>query len=171
MVQIRRQGKVNFEGRELEIPHNQLGSFLLTSVSEQVTLEEGVTLNELMNTFFHLKGFIQNYFIEEYDALNAIISAGTVIEPISEVIVYKEMVVSSEGDLMIFPKIRTTKSTSISEGYQDVTVRVDNELVVHDEIGFTNKGKRIVSHLTLLELLGAIFEDFQDYITRSAGTH
>jgi hypothetical protein len=171
VVQIRRQGKINFEGRELEIPHHQLGDFLLTSVSEQIELEKGVTLSELMNTFFHLKGFIRDYFIEEYDALNAIISSGTVIDPISEVIVYKEMVVSSEGDLMIVPKIRTTKSTSLSEGYQNVTIRIDNKVVVHDESGFTNKGKNVVSHITLLELLGAVFEDFQDYITRSAGTH
>ena len=171
MVQIQKKGKINFEGKELKILHNQLGDFLLTSISEQITLEEGVTLSELMNTFFHLKDFIRSYFIEEFDALNAIISSGTVIDPISEVIVYKEMIISSEGDFMIVPKIRTTKSTNIIEGYQDVTIRIDNEVVVHDEGGFINKGKKIVSHLTLLELLGAVFEDFQDYITESSGTH
>jgi|TARA_R110000851_G_scaffold112921_4_gene237335 hypothetical protein len=171
VVQIGKKGKINFEGKELEVPHNQLRDFLLTSVSEQIALEEGVTLSELMNTFFHLKDFIRSYFIEEYDVLNAIISSGTVVDPISEVIVYKEMIISSEGDLMIVPKIRTTKSANLSEGYQNVTIRIDNKVVVHDESGFANKDKNIVSHMTLLELLGAVFEDFQDYITRSAGNH
>lgn len=171
MVQIRKHGKINFENRELEIPHNQLGDFLLASVSEQITLEEGITFAELMNTFFHLKKFIRDYFLEEYDALNAIVSAGVVIDPISEVIVYKEMIISSEGDIIVVPKIRTIKTTAMVEGYQDVKISIDNNLVVHDESGFVNKDKQMKCHLTLLELLGAIFEDFQDYITRSAGNH
>lgn len=171
MVQIQKKGKISFENQELKIPYNQVGDFLLASVSEQIFLEDKLTLSELMNVLFHLKGFVKDYFLEEYDALNTLVSSGLVVEPISEIVIYKELIISSEGDLIFIPKIRTVKKDFATEGYQDVIVSISNKVLVHDEFGFTNKDKKISSPITLLDLLGAVFEDFKDYVTVSLGNH
>lgn len=170
MLKVKKQAKIEFEGKPLEISPNQLGDFLLGSISEQVTLEEGVTMSEVMNIFYHLKSFISNYYLEEYEGLNALVSSGVVIEPISKIIVYKELIISPEGEIIFIPKIRTETNEKI-EGYFDLKLEIDPNVKVVDESGRILKDAKLSTHITLLELLGAIFVEFQDYITRSSGTH
>jgi len=170
MLKVKRQAKIEFEGKPLEISPNQLGDFLLGSVSEQITLEEGVTLSELMNIFYHLKGFISNYYLEEYEGLNALVSSGLVIEPISKLLVYKELIISPEGEVIFIPKIRTESNEKI-QGYFDLKLEIDPNVKIIDESGRIPKDVKLSTHITLLELLGAVFVEFQDYITRSAGNH
>lgn len=171
MLQIQKQAKINFDNQPLEISPNQLGDFLLGAVSEQVTLGEGVTLNDIMNVTFHLKDFIYQYFIEQYEGLNSIVTSGVMLEPITKIIVYKELIISPEGETIIVPQIRTSNNGSNRAGYYEVDVEIDNVLQVRDESGTINRESNLTTHITLLEFLGAIFEEFQDYITRSAGTH
>ena len=170
MLKVIRQAKIEFEGKPLEISPNQLGDFLLGSVSEQITLEEGVTLSELMNIFYHLKGFISNYYLEEYEGLNALVSSGLVIEPISKLLVYKELIISPEGEVIFIPKIRTESNEKI-QGHFDLKLEIDPNVKIIDESGRIPKDVKLSTHITLLELLGAVFVEFQDYITRSAGNH
>jgi len=170
MLKVRKQAKIEFEGKPLEISPNQLGDFLLGSVSERITLEEGVTMSEIMNIFYHLKGFVSDYYLEEYEGLNALVSSGVVIEPISKIVIYKELIVSPEGETIFIPKIRTENNEKI-EGYFDLKLEIDPNVKIIDESGRLSKDVKLLTHVTLLELLGAVFVEFQDYITKSAGTH
>ncbi len=171
MLRIQKQAKINFDNEELKISTNELSDFLLASVSEQIILEEEVLMSDIMNISFHLKSFIKSYFIEEYEALNSLVSSGVMIDPITKIIVYKEMVLSPHGEMIIVPKIRTENLGDAKMGYFDVEVEIDNKLTIIDDYGVIDKSRSIYSHFTLLEFLGAIFEDFQDFITRSSGVH
>ena len=171
MLKIKKQAKLEFDGNPLQISPNDLGDFLLGCLSEQVTIEEGVTMGEVMNITFHLKDFVLKYYVEYYEQLNALIASGIMVEPISKVILFKKMVISPEGEMMIFPQIRTIKSSQQIAGYFDVPIEIDPKLDIVDEKSHLQSSSDIYTHFTLLDLLGAIFEEFKDYISTSAGTH
>jgi hypothetical protein len=78
-------------------------------------------------------------------------------------------VTSENGEIMMTPKIRTENSGDKLSGYFNVKVEIDNNIKVVDESGAFKSGATLYSHVTLLELLGAIFEEFQDYITVKSG--
>lgn len=171
MLRIRKQAKIEFDGKPLEISPKSLGDFLLGATSEQVTIEEGVTLGEVMNVCFHLKGFILNYFVEHYDQLNALIASGVMVQPISKVVFYKEMVISPESEVMIYPKVRAERTDQKMSGYFDVPIEISPELKVVDENNHMQPDQKLYTHFTFLDLLGGIFEEFQEYITVAAGSH
>ncbi len=170
MLKLKKEAKIEFEGQPLEISPNELGDFLLGSISEQVSLED-ISVGELMHLFYHLKTFIYQYYLEEYEGLNALISSGILLEPITKIIVYKELIISENGEIMMIPKIRTENSGEKLTGYFNVKVEIDNNIKVIDESGVFKTSASFYSHITLLELLGAIFEEFQDYITVKSGVY
>ena len=79
------------------------------------------------------------------------------------------MVISPEGEVITVPRVKTECVGNPKSGYFEVEVEIDDKLYVVDEYDIINTNKSIYTHFTFLEFLGAIFEDFQDNITRSAG--
>ena len=140
-----------------------LNDYLTQVLGFYTTLDDGITLSELIHALYGLKGFIKNYFSEDYEIARAFATATELDIEISCVKFYKNFTVESDDFLdddeyiYILPEIAFIEAND-SIGYYKLG---DMPVVIDEKISFSNEhfsfNKK--TKFTLLEIMSCVFDE------------
>ena len=133
-------------------------------LSVNTTLEEGVTLSELVHALYGMNKFIVDYFCEEYEVARSFAISTRLDRNMSNITFYKSFRVESDDFLdddeyvYIIPEIRIQDIAEDEAGYiklGDLPVIIDDKLAfTSEEFSFDKKVK-----FTLLDIITCIFDE------------
>lgn len=146
-----------------------LNDYLTQLLGFYTTLEEGITLSELIHAFYGMRKFITNYFSEEYEVARAFATATKLEEPKSKIVLYKSFRIEPD-DFMdddefvyILQEVRfeePIENDKPIEKLGDLPVFIDNRLEFRgEEFSFDKNVK-----FTLLDVLTCVFEELVEKI-------
>ena len=106
-----------------------INEYLMGFLTLNVTLEDGILLNELIHSLYGLKQYISVYHLEEYEALRAFTNIGKFNKPYKSIVFSKSITIESDD----FVETDETK-------YLYITPIVTLEECRENEIGFEKIG-------------------------------
>lgn len=137
--------------------------YLMQLLGFYVTIEPGVTLEEIVHSVFGMKKFIAGYFSEEYETVRAFSNSAKLDSKYKSINFYKSFKVepddfmSDEEFLYVLPEV------SFVESNDDVGFNKLGELpVVIDEnicLKYNDIELKLKSKFTLLDVLTCVFEE------------
>ena len=162
MLKIRPNNVLEFEGQTVKLGGDELPNFLLANLSQEIDIEPGVTVAEIMNITFHVKEFIENYTCEDYYVVNSVYSAMDMsyFKPVSKITARREMVISHENDSInpMFADFSLDESKGATKMFRDLTLELnpvfsvknhDGEVVIPD----------LRRNFSFLELIEFVYEE------------
>ena len=159
-------GTLSLDGKRVSLPLDDMRPFLMANISEPCVLD-GANMKDIMNVFFHLQDFIQDYFLEEYHVVNALVSTMKPIQRIERVEFYKEMVVDGDHFVNIIPKVNIVVSEEGSDSLKEASVHLVERLHVNDFSGTFGETK-LWTNFTLLEVMDCAFSELGHILTSSS---
>lgn len=141
-----------------------LNDYLVQLLSFHTTLEEGITLSELIHALYGINKFIIDYFSEEYEVARAFATSTKLEKKMSKITFYKSFRVESddfmEDDeyIYILPEVRFDEANENEIGYLklgDLPIVINEGITYNgDDFSFEKKVK-----FTLLDIMTCIFEE------------
>lgn len=173
LLKIGKNGNLYLDGN-LITTHDidDSNEYLMQLLGFYVTIEDGVTLEEIVHSVFGMKKFIAGYFSQEYEVLRAFAYSSKLDKKYKALKFYKSFKVESddfmeddEEFLYVLPEVAFVESKG--EGVDklgQLPVIVDEKIkLTHNDIELSLKTK-----FTLLDILTCVFEETSNYI--SSGT-
>lgn len=169
MLKIKRDSVVYLEENPLNFTElGDANSVILSFLNLPTELEEGITMSELIHTFYNVKKFISDYFAEEYEVARALTTVANLEKKCTSISFYKtfnleldSISLEDEEDdefVYIMTEAKFIVSENEEEGFLligDLPIVLDNKLSYYDEeFSFDKKVK-----FTLLDILTCLFED------------
>jgi len=165
MLKIGRDSQFYLQGNLISTKDvGNLNDYLIQLLSFNTTLEEGVTLSELVHALYGMNKFIVDYFCEEYEVARSFAISTRLDRNMSNITFYKSFRVESDDFLdddeyvYILPEIKIKDIAEDEVGYVklgDLPVIIDDNLVFKgDEFSFDKKVK-----FTLLDIITCIFDE------------
>ncbi len=140
--------------------------FLIANLDNEVELEDGVTVEEVVHSFYDCRDFIYAYFSEHYEVLRALITVKNLQKNYHVITVSKKAHID-EGYIYLIPCVDfvvatgdQTKTNVLSK----IKLVLNEELALMEDDIFTVDGdrnlkKKLKSKITLMDLMKALFED------------
>lgn len=165
MLKIGRDSQFYLQGNLISTKDvGNLNDYLVQLLSFNTTIEEGITLSELIHALYGMNKFILDYFSEEYEVARAFATSTKLDRKMSNVTFYKSFRLESD-DFMdddeyvyILPEIKFEESNEENEGFLklgDLPVVIDENIIYKgEEFSFEKKVK-----FTLLDIMTCIFEE------------
>lgn len=165
MLKIGRDSQFYLQGNLISIKDvGNLNDYLVQLLAFHTTLEEGITLSELIHALYGMNKFIMDYFSEEYEVARAFAISTKLDRSMSNITLYKSFRIESDNFLdddeyvYILPEIRIEDIKEAESGYiklGELPVIIDDRLVfTSEEFSFDKKVK-----FTLLDILICIFDE------------
>jgi hypothetical protein len=165
MLKIGRDSQFYLQGNLISIKDvGNLNDYLIQLLAFNTTLEEGITLSELIHALYGMNKFIVDYFSEEYEVARAFAISTKLDREMSNITLYKSFRVESDDFLdddeyiYILPEIRIEDIKEGEPGYiklGELPVKIDDNIVfTSEEFSFEKKVK-----FTLLDILTCIFDE------------
>lgn len=146
-----------------------VNEYLMQLLGFYVTIEEGVTIDEIVHATFGLKKFISGYFSEDYEVVRAFAHSSKLDKKYKSIKLYKSFKIESEDFMSedefvyILPEISFVEALENETGYDklgDLPVVIDeNILLNHNDVQIKTKSK-----FTLLDVLTCVFEEMSSCI-------
>jgi hypothetical protein len=173
LLKIGKNGNLYLDGNLITTQDiDDSNEYLMQLLGFYVTIEDGVTLEEIVHSVFGMKKFIAGYFSQEYEVLRAFAYSSKLDKKYKALKFYKSFKVESddfmeddEEFLYVLPEVAFVESKD--EGVDklgQLPVVVDEKIkLTHNDIELNLKTK-----FTLLDILTCVFEETSNYI--SSGT-
>lgn len=159
MLEIKANKSLYLDGELVNAHAIDMKKMLMGCLSCEVMLDENLKIADLVHVLYDIKEFINEYFVEEYEAVRALIGMGTFVDFAEHLGVYKA--IEFEEDFLYVNK--TSLISFVKEGQMggsirvcDLTFRLKEDIEDPDEI--LNKNAK--AKFTLMDILEVIFEDF-----------
>lgn len=143
---------------------SDINEYLTQLLAFYVSIEEGITLEEIVHSVFGLKKFIAGYFSEEYEVVRAFASSSKLDKKYKAIKFHKSFKVESddflsdEEFLYVLPEISFIEAKDGEVGTNklgELVVVIDENIKLnHNEIELNLKSK-----FTLLDILTCIFDE------------
>jgi hypothetical protein len=165
MLKIGRDSQFYLQGNLISTKDvGNLNDYLVQLLAFNTTLEEGITLSELIHALYGMNKFIVDYFSEEYEVARAFAISTKLDRKMSNITFYKSFRVESDDFLdddeyvYIIPEIKIEDIKDDETGYiklGELPVVIDDRLTFEsEEFNFDKKVK-----FTLLDVLICIFDE------------
>ena len=151
-----------------------INDYLVQLLGYYTTIEEGITVSELIHAFYGMRKFIKDYFSEDYEITRAFATATKLIDLHKEIKLHKSFRIESDDFLdedeyiYILPEISFIKAEIGENAYLklgDIPVVIDEKIsFIGEEFSFNKKSK-----FTLLDLLCCLFEEMPEYVKEGEG--
>jgi len=167
-LKIGKGGSIFLDGKLVNLSEiGDVKSFLKSSLSYYTEIEDGLTIGDFVHLCYHIGDFIEEYYLEKYETVRAIVNAGTLRSFHEELSVSKSLRLEKimnydDGEyLYFFTNAKLMEVINVGTGtnkIKDLPIVLDNRVSV--KIGeFKTEVK---SKFTFLEIVGAVFDDFAD---------
>lgn len=168
MLLIGSNGTLLLDGQRVSLPMDEMGNFLLASLSEPCQID-GASMGDIMNVFFHVQPFIQNYFIEEYHAVNALVSTLQPKKFLQRVEFSKHMVIDGDGYATILPHVEIITGDDGTKTLKDTPVVLLDEMEISGDQRLDDV--ELKTKFTLLEVMDCVFSEFAHIVMNNSGAY
>ncbi len=170
ILKIKRDSNFYLQGNLISTNNvGDLNDYLTQLLGYYTSIEEGMTVSELIHALYGMKKFIGNYFSEDYEVSRAFATATKLVDPCKKIVFYKSFRVEpddfmDEDEYIYFlPEVEFVYAEEEEKGYiklGDIPVVIDETVSFKgDEFSFNKKCK-----FTLLEILCCLFEEINDFV-------
>lgn len=146
---------------------DDINQYMMQLLGFYITIEEGVTVEQLVHSVFGMKEFIKGYFSEEYEVIRAFTSASKLDRKYKALKINKycrlesDEFLSEDEFLYVTPEVTFVEAVEGEKGHQklgDIPIVVDENMeFVKDDITIKMKTK-----FTLLDILTCVFDEMSD---------
>ena len=169
MLTFGKYGNLIFDGQALkpnDVPNME--EFMVANLGMIVSFEEGLTLEELLNFFSPMRGFIYQYFSEPYDKLKALITGRQVSRKYVHLKIFKKLTV--EDSILYFqPVLDFVVAKDSSEHgpsfLSELPVIIERDVAVIEENLKNEITGEFKTGLSLQDVTIAIFDDLVEALT------
>lgn len=165
MLTLANDNRLFLQGGLVNLSREDVGAFLMANIGSQCDIG-GARMSDIMDAMSHLQSFIQDYFLEEYHVLEALVASAS-IGKVERVEIYKEMVVDGSSYVTMVPKMHIVLSDEGGE-LKDASVVLVEQLVLND-FSDTIKDLQLNSKFTLLEVMDCLFSELGHTLLSGAG--
>ena len=141
-----------------------VNEYMMQLLGFYITIEDGVTIEELLHGVFGMKKFISGYFSEDYEVIRAFASSAKLDKKYKEVRFYKSFKVESDDFmsedefLYVLPEVSFMEAKNNEKGYVnlgEMPVIIDEHISLeHGDVKLSLKSK-----FTLLDVLTCVFDE------------
>jgi len=165
-LKITKNGNLYLDGNLITTEGvEDINEYLMQLLGFYITIDNGVTVNELMHSVYGLKKFISSFFSEEYETVRAFTSTSKLDNKYKHIKFFKSFKVENEGlledddeYLYVLPEIVFVEISEGENGYDkfgDLPVVIDENIKLnHNDVELNLKSK-----FTFLEILTCIFDE------------
>lgn len=149
-----------------------INSYLMQLLGFYTTIDKGVTVDELMHSFYGLKKFISGFFSEEYESIRAFTSTTKLDKKYKHIKFFKSFKVENENFLddeeylYVLPEISFVEALEGEVGFNklgDLPVFIDEDIkLVYNDLELKLKSK-----FTFLDILTCVFDEMSFSIKSS----
>lgn len=164
-LKIGKNGNLYLDGNLITTSEiEDVNAHMMQLLGFYVTIENGVTIEEILHGIFGMKKFISGYFSEDYEVIRAFASSAKLDKKYKEVRFYKSFKVESDDFmsddefLYVLPEISFIEAKNQEKGYDnlgEVPVSIDENITLeHTDVRLSMKSK-----FTFLDVLTCIFDE------------
>jgi hypothetical protein len=175
MLRIGRDSQFYLQGNLISTKEiENINDYLVQLLAFNTTLEEGITLSELIHALYGMSKFIGDYFSEEYEVARAFATSTKLDRKMSNITFYKSFRLESDNFMdddeyvYILPEIKLEESDGDDIGYLKIgalPIVIDDNLIFKGEdFCFEKKTK-----FTLLDIMTCIFEEVIYFVREGKG--
>ena len=146
-----------------------INEYLMQLLGFYVSLEDGITVEEITHASFGLKKFIKGYFSEDYEVIRAFSFSTQLEKKYKAIKFHKSFKVetddfsSEEEFLYVLPEVSFIEAAEGEVGYNklgELPIIIDEDIILsHNDIDLKLKNK-----FTLLDVLTCIFDEVSSCI-------
>lgn len=159
MLKIKANKSIELDGEQVDARVVNMKELFMGCLDSEVILEDGLKIGDLVHLLYEFKDFINEYFVDEYEAVRSLITMGRFFKPADYLNVYK-ILEEDEG----YCYINSTSKIKFAEkeeskgkiNVRDLTIKI-NETLNDEQNLLTNK---IKVKFTFIDILKIIFDDF-----------
>jgi hypothetical protein len=170
LLKIGKNGNFYIDGNLLTTHDvGDLNEYMMQLPGFYVTIEPGVTVEEIVHAVFGMKKFVSGYFSEDYEVVRAFSTSSKLDKKYKAIKFYKSFKVESddfmsdEEFLYVLPEVSFVElapGETGSEKLGELPIIVDENIVLkHNEISLSLKSK-----FTLLDVLTCVFDEMSSCI-------
>lgn len=164
-LKIGKNGNLYLDGNLITTADvSDTNEYLMQLLGFYASVDEGVTLEEIVHSVFGMKKFIAGYFSEEYDVVRAFTNSAKLDSKYKAIKFYKSFKVepedflSDEEFLYILPEISFIETKNGDLGFDNLgklPVVVDENIALkHNDVELNLKSK-----FTFLDILTCVFDE------------
>lgn len=161
MIELGKKERIFFLNSEVDTVSTDVEDFLVANLTTEVSFEEGLNMEGLLNHFGNSREFIYKHFSEHYDKLKSIVTPFRNKNYIG--IKFFKKITIEDDFLYITPAYDYITS---NEGYEEfrfigqLPVYVEKKAVFIEEVpGSFFRDTKLNCEVTLLDVLDALFND------------
>ncbi len=168
-LKICKNNIVFFGDNEVKRDSVNFTEFLIANLDNEVELEVGLTIEELVHFFYDCREFIYSYFSEHYEVLRAFITVKNLQNQYQFLKISKKIHIDEESYITInsiVDFIIATEGKNKTNALAKIEVILDDKLSLMEDDIFTLESeegrllkKNMRSKITLLDVMKALFED------------
>lgn len=165
LLKIGKNGNFYVDGNLLtthEIP--DINEYLMQLLGFYLTIEKGITLEEIVHTVFGMKKFISGYFSEDYEVVRAFTSSSKLEKQYKAIKFHKSFKVetddflSEDEFLYVLPEISFVELLEGETGTDklgELPVIIDENIILN----YNDTELKLKNKFTLLDVLTCVFDE------------
>jgi len=164
MLEIKANKSLLLDGEPVNTHAIDMKKFLIGCLNCEVSLDESLKVYDFVHIMYDIKEFINDYFVEEYEAIRALISMGTFVD-FARCLKIQKTIEFEEDETIYFNNV--SEIDFLKDGEQGGTIKVcDLTFKVIYDLKDPNEilNKKGAVKFTLLNILDVVFEDFTYYL-------
>lgn len=168
MLELREQGKILFESKEIPSGISR-GEFLLANFYEPIIIGDNVTLSDVITLFYDISELISNIFLEHPKALmNLVCACSTQYH--KAIKIYPYMSIDHEGRLGMYTKFLMIQSEHRSDDLiplEKIPVITDETVEVESFFDL-NINQKLFRSITLASLADVLFFELFEFLKNNS---
>lgn len=169
-IKINKNGALDISGEiinisSIENPEKFFQGLLMLDVE----IGKDVTLGDLIHFSYNLKGFIKNFFCEEYEVVRVLTNVSKISKNIESIRLYKSFRIETEFQeekefVYLIPEIEVKYGNE--KRYEHLC---DVPIIIDESVSFSYNDIKIEtnSKLSLLDLMTCMYDELTDYIQQN----
>lgn len=141
-----------------------LNQYMMQLLGFYITIDSGVTIEQLVHSVFGMKDFVKGYFSEDYEVVRAFAASSKLDKKYKAIKIYKSFKIENEDFLsedeflFVTPEVIFVEALEGEVGYTklgDIPIVVDEQM----ELNHNDVVLKLKTKFTLLDILTCIFDE------------
>jgi hypothetical protein len=166
MIEIKADKSFYVDGRLAEFKEKSMHDFLISSLGIPVSVDENLTLGDLVHILYEIKDFIGLYTGEEYEVGRVLMTHSNLLDSQDYIKIFKNVEVDKKNNINInvCSEFGLNKDSAGIKNVANLKIKFDYALRNGDDVMKDNKNINV--NFTLLDIVSVLYEDLL-YVLRN----